>query len=130
MLSRQKLRGSPMSAAKTMKPDRPGSQRFGYFGEVRRIVWIKTAIPRSLFYGRIGRQQHRHRIADWIIISYPRKRSASIAHGKDIQLSLPEIGDQGIDRLGRSVLLPQYEQWGLSAGRSERTVPYLGCAIA
>src|ERR1700704_1399920 len=130
MLSRQKLRGSPMSAAKTMKPDRPGSQRFGYFGEVRRIVWIKTAIPRSPFYGRIGRQQHRNRIADWIIISYPRKRPASIAHGKDIQLSLPEIGAQGVDHLRRSVLRPQDKQWVLSAGRSERSLPYPGCAIA
>src|SRR5882757_5197649 len=130
MHSRQKLRSSPMSRIKAMKPGRPGSQRFGYFGEVRRIVWIKTAIPRSLFYGRIGRQQHRNRIADWIIISYPWKRSASIAHGKDIQLSLPQLGNQGIDHLRRSVLLPQYEQWGLGAGSSERTVPYLGCAIA
>src|SRR3979411_1097355 len=73
------------------------SQRFCYFGEIWRIVWIKTAIPRSLLYGGIGWQQHRNRIANWIIISYPRKRSAWIAYGKDIQLSDTKIGDQSID---------------------------------
>src|SRR6202048_4703867 len=73
------------------------SQRFCYFGEIWRIVWIETAIPRSLLNGNIGRQQHRNRIANWIIISYPRKCSAWIAYGKDIQLSDTEIGDQSID---------------------------------
>ena len=73
------------------------SQRFCYFGKIWRIVWIKTAIPRSLLYGSIGWQQHRNRIANWIIVSYPWKRSAWIANGKDIQLPDPKIGDQGID---------------------------------
>ena len=31
------------------------------------------------------------------MISYPRKRSAWIAYGKDIQLSDTKIGDQSID---------------------------------
>jgi hypothetical protein len=76
------------------------SQRFCYFGEVWRIVWIKTAIPRSLLYRSIGWQQHRDRIANWIIISYPRKCSAWIAYGKDIQPADPKIGDQSIDHRG------------------------------
>src|SRR5437667_9954286 len=83
---------------RTMNWGVPGaSQRFCYFGKIWRIVWIKTAIPRSLLYGSIGWQQHRNRIANWIVISYPRKRSTWIAHRKDIQLSDTKIGDQGID---------------------------------
>ena len=48
------MNGAPLGA----------SQRFSYFGEIWRIVWIKTAIPRSLLYGNIGWQQHRDRIAN------------------------------------------------------------------
>jgi len=73
------------------------SEGFCYFGEIGRIVWIKPAIPRSLLHGSIGWQQHRNRIANWIIISYPRKCSAWIAYRKDIQPSDPKIGDQSID---------------------------------
>src|SRR5467141_493717 len=111
-------------------PPRGASQRFCYFGEIWRIVWIKTAIPRSLLYGSIGWQQHRNRIANWIIISYPRKRSAWIAYGKDIQLSDTKIGDQSIYHRRRSVVLPQHEKWSLGAGRSKWPVPYLCGAIA
>src|SRR5258706_1707534 len=76
---------------------RMASQRFRYLGEIWRIVRIKTAIPRSLLDGGVGGQQHRDRIANRIVIAYPRKRCAGIADGKDIELSGAEIGDQGID---------------------------------